>query len=212
LRARTSLVLLLAAIGATVAAPPAAEAANACRAHGKTGKIVAASSTALVREKGARFEHYVTACTFKGQKPFRLPGQDGEDTHHLHSFHLNGRYLAYTVFIQEEASPIAYSYVYSIDLTKRRKLIEAYAGDDAKSDETTTDVMALVVGKRGAVAWINESINLDVKLSVYSQAPGAKKALLDNGNDIGARSLALARNDSTFFWTRGGQPKSATLP
>jgi hypothetical protein len=209
---RTSLVLLLAVVVTTLAAPAAAEAANACRTHGKTGTIVAASSTALVRAKGPRFKHYVTACTFKGQKPFRLPGQDGADTHRVHDIHLNGRYLAYSVFIAEEASPIAYSYVYSIDLNKRKKLIEAFAGDDAQPDESTTEVKGLVVGKKGALAWINESINFDVKLAVYSKAPAGDKRLLDQGNDIGAGSLALAGNDSTFYWTRNGQSKAATLP
>ncbi|MEA2444749.1 MAG: hypothetical protein QOJ12_2041 [Thermoleophilales bacterium] len=204
-------VLLVAVFGTALAAPSSAEAAKkSCRAPAGS-KVVAQSPTALVYATGKQFNRYVTACTFKGRKSFRLPGQDGENVIRLFNFRLNGRYLAYSQFTAEEASPIAYSYVFSIDLAKRRKVLEVYAGDDAKRDETTTDVKALVVGKKGAVAWITESINLDVKLSVYTMAPGGKQMLLDNANDIGSNSLALAGNNMTFYWTRAGQPKGSEL-
>src|SRR3954468_9107391 len=204
-------VLSVAVLTAALTVPSSADAANACRAHAEHSKVLAQSSTALVYAKGPQFKHYVSACTFKGQKSYRLPGQDGGDANHFGDPRLNGRYLAYSIFNQEEASPTATSTVYSVDLAKRRKLIEDFAGGSAAvSDESTTEVKSLVVGKKGAVAWINESINLDVKLSVRAKAPGKKQVLLDEGNDIGVRSLALAANGATFFWTRAGQAKSST--
>ena len=206
-------VLSVAVLAAALAAPSTAEAANACRAHAEHSKVLAQSNTALVYAKGPRFKHYVSACTFKGQKSYRLPGQDGGDTHKFLMPRLNGRYLAYSIFNQEEASPTATSTVYSVDLGTRRKLIEDFAGGSAAvSDESTTDVRALVVGKKGSVAWINESINLDVKFSVRAKAPGKKQVLLDEGNDIGVRSLALADNNAAFYWTRAGQANASTLP
>jgi hypothetical protein len=204
--------ILLVALAA-LAVPSSAEAANACRARADHAKVVAQSSTALVYSTGKPFNRYVSACTFKSpRKTFRLPGQDGGDTNTPYSYRLNGRFLAYAVINQEEASPTAGSTVYSVDLTKRRRLIGVEAGDPAQADNTSTEVKALVVGAGGAVAWITDSINLDERLSLRKAAHGAAPTLLDHGNDLGRRSLALSADGKTIFWTRAGAAKMAALP
>jgi hypothetical protein len=205
-------VTLATVLGLALAAPSAADAANTCRAKADKGKVLVESGSAVVYATGKQFNHYVWSCAFKTGKPYKLPGQDGGDVNRLFTPVLNGRSLAYFIFTQEEASPVAYSYVYSVDVVKRQKLIEAFSGDPKKADDSTTDVKALVVGSKGAIAWITESINLDVKLSVRSKAPGAKATLLDNGNDVDAHSLALAGNNKTLYWTRGGIAKTSALP
>src|SRR3954454_6856045 len=106
------ILLTAAAVGAALVLPSAAGAANSCRAHAARDTVVAQSSTAVVYSTGRPPNRYVSACTFKARKSFRLPGQDGGDTNSPYSFRLNGRFLAYAVINQEPASPIAVSSVY----------------------------------------------------------------------------------------------------
>jgi hypothetical protein len=203
---------VMAAVFAVVlAAPAGAQAANACRAHADHAKVIAESNTALVYAKGKRFHRYVRACLFSApRKSYRLPGQDGGDTHKLYGFHLNGRYLGYAMIDQIEAAMAWSSTVYSVDLRKRHKLVESLAGDAAEADNTTSEVVALVVGARGAVAWINDNVNLDERLSVRAAA-GNGTSVLDHGNDIRRRSLAITRDGRTVYWQRGTKTKAAAL-
>jgi hypothetical protein len=202
---------MAAVFAVALAAPAGAQAANACRSHADHAKVIAESDTALVYAKGERFHRYVRACLFSAPgKSYRLPGQDGGDTHKLYSFHLNGRYLGYAMIDQIEAAATWSSTVYSVDLRKRRKLVETLSGDAAEADNTTSDVVALVVGANGAVVWINDNINLDERLSVRL-ARGKRASVLDRGNDIRRRSLAVTRDGRTVYWQRGAATKAVAL-
>src|SRR3954452_8253243 len=145
-------LLLAAAVGTALAAPSAAQAANACRTHADHAKVVAESNTALVWVNGPQFKRFVRACTFAHpHRVYRLPQQDGGNALHLESFRLSGRYLAYVVFDAEEASPTDSSYVHSVDLVKRRTIVSRFSGV-GNGDQTTNEVSSLVLGARGSVA------------------------------------------------------------
>ena len=205
--------LLSAILAAALAAPASAQAANACRAHAEHAKVLAQSNSALVYRTGPRFERYVRACRFAApRRSYRLPGQDGGNANRLLNFRLNGRYLAYEMRNAEEASQVVVSFVYSVDLRKRRKLIQRQSGGRGSEQRTSTEVTGLVVGRNGAIAWIVDAINLGTRLSVRTAAPGRPTAVLDRGNDIRRGSLALAGNGRTVYWTRGATAKSAGLP
>jgi len=206
-------LLLTAVTTAALAAPSGAQAANACRAHAEHGRVVAQSSSALVWVQGKQFKRYVRACRFSApRKTYRLPGQDGGDTHKLYAFRLNGRYLAYAMIDQIEGASDWTSTVYSVDLRKRRKLVQRLAGGTAAAGKTTMDVMSIVVGAKGAIAWINDNVNLEERLSVRTAARRKPTKVLDHGNDIRRRSLALADDDRRVYWRRGATTKSALLP
>jgi hypothetical protein len=95
----------------------------------------------------------------------------------------------------------------------RKTLIEVRSDQDHERGDQATSTFAsvLVLGSNGAVAWVNESRHLDQKLSVPMAVPRGAHTMLDIGNDIGSRSLALASDAKTIYWTRDGQVKTATL-
>jgi hypothetical protein len=209
-------ILLAALAGTALAAPSAAQAApNACRAHADHSRILAEWTSGLVyaRRGGGFKPRGVRACLFRTpRRSYRLPGQDGGNANRLHSFRPNGRYLAYVMTNAEEASPTASSFVYSIDLRRRRKLLARPSGGGGTGDTTTTEVTGLVVGAKGAIAWINDSINLDQRLSVRAARSGVRGVrILDRGNTIRRRSLALGADNATVYWTRGDAARAAAL-
>jgi hypothetical protein len=213
---RRTVLLVPAALAVALTAPSAAVAApNACRAHADHSRVLAESNSGLVyaRRGGGFKPRAVRACAFRTpRRVYRLPDQDGGNANRLHSFRFNGRYLGWVMTNAEEASPTATSFVYSADLRRRRKLLERASFAEGTGDDTTTEVTGLVIGAKGAIAWINDSINLSQKLSVRAVAPGARRVrVLDRGNAIRRRSLGIGADNATIYWMRGSAAKSAAL-
>lgn len=206
-------LLLCAALCALLVVPPSAGAAtNPCREHAKKKRVVAQSRSAVAYYTGSAQAGTlnINACSFKGRKSMRLPGQDGRNTNYVSEVLLNGRYLAYSVYDTEEAGTLGFSYVYSIDLRTRKTLVEIDASSGHDDGGFGSKVSALVLGSKGAVAWINE-VSGPERWSVHVAA-GENHSVLDTGGDIDAQSLALAANKKTIYWTRAGLAKTAALP
>jgi hypothetical protein len=213
LQRRTALLTALAALATCLAGPATADAANKCRAQAERGKVLAQSTTALVYSRGSEsaLNRYVQACTFKDQKTFRLPGQDGGDTEHFETVRLSGRYVAYVLVDSEPASNQDQSEVWVVDLKSRKKVTDEYAGLAPESDSSAS-VVALVLNSSGTAAWITQGTGEVEDVSVHAAARGGHAVVLDRGKDIARRSLALSADGSLVYWTRGAQVKSAAAP
>jgi hypothetical protein len=202
--------------GLLVVPAGASSATNPCREHAKKDRVLAQSPKAVVYSaRRSRHGTYVNACSFKGKKSVRLEGQDGGYSNYIGGYQLKGRYLAFEVFDTEEASASGFSTVYSVNLNTRKTVVNirsAEGHDGNPQGEGASVAHGVVLGVDGAVAWINENTNYDVKLSVHTAAPGGRHTVIDIGNDIGKDSLALAADRHTIYWTRAGQVKAATLP
>jgi hypothetical protein len=202
-----------AALAASLAGPATADAANRCTTQAERGKVVAQSSSAVVWSTGSRddLNLYLHACRLKDQRVFRLPGQNGGDTETLKTFRLSGRHLAWVTVNNEPAADQSQSSVSVLDLKTRKRVVNEYAGLDPES-HSSTEVTALVLSARGAVAWITRGTGEVDDYSVHALAPGSQATVLDRGKDIALRSLALSADGARLYWTRGDEVKTVIAP
>ena len=125
---------------------------------------------------------------------------------------LVGRHVAYVEF---EATRYAVtSAIYVLD-TRRARVRRVWREGTLDSMEEVA-IVNLVATRRGGVAWIALSGQTGVPgatARVYRAYAGVNPELLDEGQglEIDPDSLALSHSERTLYWTRSGQPRSASI-
>jgi hypothetical protein len=200
----------VAALGgsAGAAGPAGAATLNKCRASSTSGgaKVLVRSSAAVVFAK--RGNTY--GCVYSGS-PIRqlldegggIKNGKGDDT--VKPI-IAGRYVAYA------------SYGSAIGDEFDRVIVWDLKVGRLASRSSSNSVHSLVVKSNGSVAWTQNSVvePADQARTVFevhalSVPDHTDDQLLDRGDDIDPRSLALSADRLFVTWTRGGAPKSAGL-
>lgn len=212
---RTILALALLALLAILAVPAAASAD--CRG-GRGAKVVARSAAAVVFVR----DQVLYGCHRARGKVRRLPAQDplGPPETLAGSPRLAGRFVAYVSEAEGQTEVIVY------DLRSGRVARRAPAATDDPDDpiDRPGRVTSLVVRRDGSVAWIAITFRkvgetscgpdctrdlLDDRHELHAYVAGGRDVMLDEGDGINRRSLALSVDGTRLYWTRDGIPRSA---
>lgn len=188
--------------------PPAvARRAPVCGRKG--GETIRATRDARVFKKRS----VVYACLRRARRAFPLgrnPAPAGDDQ--VSDLRLHGRFVAY-VSRESWAARIRVK-----ELRRGRTVHDA--GATAVGRPGYAQITDLELGRNGSVAWIVKTDPLDVPLNPnampvdylpfweVSKLDTRGRVLLDSGRDIAA---SLVLRDSTIYWARAGQVRSATL-
>jgi hypothetical protein len=212
-----------AAVLALVLTPAAASAS--CRSKiGDHAHVVAQSRNAVVYSRvehppdprwGDQRIHY--GCEFRTAKLRRL-NTFGNPAPHVGDWTLAGRYVAFTLWIEEGASSEIMQMLYVYDLrggSYRLRLRPIAPG--TPHGELSEIVESLVLKPNASIAWIasfnppgGEPLE-SFQVNEVETDRGDRRTKLDQGDTIRPRSLALSDDRKTVYWRNGTEVRSARL-
>jgi hypothetical protein len=218
MRRRFAALLVLISL---LALPPAASARTAaCSSSGSTA--VYASKSARVFTKRAivkpryRVRRYY-GCAYRYNRKFRLAtvGEPGVFETAVTQIRLAGRFVAHASFYEGPAGG-TYAVVRVRDLRSGVQTVNIQAGAPLQPGEPDTSdqqarIRDLELRPNGSVAAITGTNDPATGVPIYRviKRDPAGTAVLDSGPDIDPTSLALS--GGILYWTKAGQPHSATL-
>jgi hypothetical protein len=204
---------------------PAAPAQGASRCSGKGAQGLASTASSRVFSLPSGGERKIYACLFSQNKR-RFLGweQECQNDTAAREFRLVGPYVAYVEYTCGLVSGRDSVVVRNIKTGKVIHGASGATGTEDQNQEATTTVTDLELAATASVVWIGEfdadsaggiGNSANDRRQVFKYETGESSgALVDQGNDIEPRSLALARRKGTtnrFYWIKGGAPFSALL-
>ncbi|MCW3039416.1 MAG: hypothetical protein JWM31_1321 [Solirubrobacterales bacterium] len=234
MRIRTASAVLAVALAVAVASPPAhAAPSSTCRAiaasgpKGRTARVVARSSSALVFSKGVRPKNQdfddtnFYACRFARPKAVLIRRADGFDQEITGRIKLAGDYAAFELHSVVPAGCACSGAieVRSMRSGKRVAYGDAYLGTVPETAEAFySEVTSFVLTATGTVAWIGKGTEYQTAAGPSSLPPDYTVAIsngtamptpADQGPDIAPRYLK--RLSGGINWLRGGEVKTAAF-
>jgi hypothetical protein len=214
----------LAAVVLLFAVQPAIASASCRSKIGKHAHVVAQSRKAVVY---SRIEHppdprwgdqpIYRGCEFRTAKLRRL-NTFGNPAPHVGDWTLAGRYVAFTLWIEEGASSEIMQMLYVYDLrggSYRLRLRPIAPG--TPHGELTEIVRSLVLKPNASIAWIAEFSPPggepleSFQVNEVETSRADRRTKLDEGDTIRPRSLALSDDRTTIYWKHGTEVRTARL-
>ena len=183
-----------------------AQARASCRTAGST---IDAGPGGRVLKRPTRDPDRVYLCSYRTGRRTAIGWDDCFNAVGVFEVRFTRRFVALGLWSCGPGGTSATVELRSTASGRRVRRILSPGGDDPGEIEYVSD---LVVRRDGALAWIIElrdTADSPARYQVRSSLSGGTSAILAEGSDIAAGSLALA--GSTLYWTQGGLPRSALL-
>ncbi len=126
-------------------------------------------------------------------------------------FRISGDVVAYTIVQSRDEVELG---IRALDVRSGRLLydVDAVSALGAPSLSTDAAVTDLVLGGRGATAWISRNPYAQPPTyEVFAVDRADRRTQLDTGPDIAPRSLALSEHGA-LYWRNGSEVRTGVLP
>jgi hypothetical protein len=209
--------LITAALALTVLVLPAAAPASCRSKIGKDGHVVEQTKSAAVfrRHDDADIAQTFYGCEFRTGKLRRInkfPEQRVGD------WKLAGRYLGYTLSVEEGASHELVQDIHVLDLRSgKQRLVHGAVDPPTGQGDRLEEIRSYVLKPNASVAWIAEfrpdpnDTPTSFQVNKIETSRNDKFTTVDQDDAIGARSIALSDDGKHIYWRHGTEPRSASF-
>lgn len=212
-------VLLSAAVLALLGASPAAASADCRDAAGPDARVAHQSRLVVVFTRVVRAPHTVPKRVYDGcerevGKLVRL--HSFEDSHYrIHDVAIAGHDVAYSWTEPDGAPMEEVNHIQLHDLrTGGHRTVHHVVALDKTVGDGDEIVRSLVLKPNGSLAWIASYEDVGeptYEVNVIETGRDNRRTMLDEGAEIGPRSLALSANGARIYWKNAGEVRSAPL-
>jgi hypothetical protein len=207
-----------AAIAAALLLALPAAASASCRSKiGPSAHIVAQTKDAVVyrRHDDPKIDQTFYGCEFRTGKLRRV---NRFLEQRVGQWKLAGRYLGYTLSVEEGAESEFVENLHVLDLRTGKERIRHGAVDPPTGQgDRLEDVRSYVLKPNASVAWIAEfrpdpnDIATSFQVNKIETSQGDAFKTLDQGETIGPRSIALSDDGKRVYWRHGHAARSSRL-